>query len=46
MLLVDEAAPVGSEGEQAALRVATGPGFQFAGVTDRVLRQVSRPLGR
>ena len=31
---------------QAALRAATGPGFQFGGVTDKLLRQVTRPASR
>jgi|MDTC01.1.fsa_nt_gb hypothetical protein len=31
---------------QAALRAATGPGLQFAGVTDKLLRQLTRPAAR
>ena len=30
----------------AALRAATGPGLQFAGVTEKLLVQASRPAGR
>ena len=30
----------------AALRAATGPGLQFAGVTEKLLSQATRPVQR
>ncbi|MEM9464976.1 MAG: hypothetical protein AAGA90_06370 [Actinomycetota bacterium] len=30
----------------AALRAAIGPGLQFAGVTEKLLHQATRPLNR
>ena len=30
----------------AALRAATGPGLQFAGVTEKLLRQATHPVSR